>query len=119
MPLRAHVEFHHRIADRGSRGENDAPAPGDLIHVAALHIEVAGLLRFGLGDAAHVPHFRKRREVFIIMGFINKNAVNAQFLKRDQIILAALVVQAFQFLFDAFPGALQLLDGKTIPVLCS
>ena len=50
------------------------------------------------------------------MCFVNKNAVNAQFLKRDHIILPALVVQLFQLGVNGFPGALHLLDGEAFPV---
>ena len=51
------------------------------------------------------------------MGFIHKNPVNAQLLKGDDIILAALVIELFQLLLNAFPAALQLLHGEIVAVI--
>ena len=87
------IHLHHGVGDGGACGEHNAPAPGQLVQIAAFHIEVAGLLGLRLADAAHIPHFGKGGEVFVIVGFIDKEAVNAQFFKCDHIILTALVVQ--------------------------
>ena len=87
------IHLHHGVGDGGACGEHNAPAPGQLIQIAAFHIEVAGLLCLRLADAAHIPHFGKGGEVFVVVCFIDKEAVNAQFFKCDHIILTALVVQ--------------------------
>lgn len=50
------------VADRCTGGEDHAPAPGDLVQIPTLHKEVGGLLRFGLGDAAYIPHFGRQKE---------------------------------------------------------
>ena len=51
------IHFHHGVGDGCSGGKYNAPASGDLVQVAALHVQVAGLLGLRLGNAAHVPHF--------------------------------------------------------------
>ena len=51
------------------------------------------------------------------MGLVHKNPVNTQFLKGDNIVLAALVIELFQSLLNAFPAALQLLHGKVVAVV--
>ena len=110
------IHLNHCVGDRCACGENNAPTPGQLVQIAALHIEVAGLLRFGLADTAHIPHFRKCGEVFVIMGLVYKQPVNAEFFKCNHIILPALVVQLFQFGVNGFLGAFHLFAGKIVPV---
>ena len=87
------IHLHHGVGDGGACGEHHAPAPGQFVQIPALHIEVAGLLGLRLADAAHIPHFGKGGEIFVVVGFVDKEAVNAQFFKCDHIILTALVVQ--------------------------
>ena len=48
------------------------------------------------------------------MRLVHKKAVNAQLLKGDNIILAAVGAQLVQFCFQRFTGALHLLDGKIL-----
>ena len=111
------IEFHHGVADGCTCGENHAAPAGQLVQVAALHVEVAGLLGLGLADTAHVPHLRECGEVLKTMCLVHEQAVYTQFLKGHHIILAALVVQLFQFGLDGFSGTLQLLDGEPFPVV--
>ena len=111
------VELHHGVADGCTRGKNHAAPAGQLVQVAALHVEVAGLLGLGLANAAHVPHLGKCCEVFIVMCLVHEQAVYTQFFKGHHIILAALVVELFQLGLDRFPGAFQLLDGEPLPVV--
>ena len=51
------------------------------------------------------------------MALVNENAVNAQLLKGDNIILAALVVELVQLHLQAFPGLFHLLDGKVFRLI--
>ena len=104
------VKLGHGVADRGAGGKDNAPAAGDLVHVAALHIKVAGFHGFGLADTADISHFGESGKVLVIMSFVDKNTINAQFLKGYNIVLSGLVVQLVELLFDRFLGALQLLD---------
>ena len=108
------VKLHHTVADGCAGGKDDTPASGDLVQIPALHKEVGGLLRFGLGDAAHIPHFGCQKEVLEIMALIHKYPVNAQFLKGHKVVLAALVVEPFQLRFQRFSGTLQLLDRVSL-----
>lgn len=90
------VKLYHAVADRCTGGEDHAPAPGDLVQIPTLHKEVGGLLRFGLGDAAYIPHFGRQKEVLKIMALVHEYSVNPQFLKGHKVVLAALIVEPFQ-----------------------
>ena len=48
------------------------------------------------------------------MRLVHKKAVNAQLLKGDNIVLAAVCAQLVQLGFQRFAGALHLLDGKIL-----
>ena len=111
------VHLHHGVGDGRARGEHHAAPAGQLVQVAALHVEVAGLLGLGLADAAHVAHLRECREIFVVVGLVDKEAVHAQLFKGHHIILAALVVEFFQLGLDGFLAAFKLLDGKPLPVV--
>ena len=108
------IKFHHAVADGGAGGKDDAPSFGDLVQIPALHEKVGRLLRFGLGNAAHIPHFSRQKEVLKIMALIHKYPVNTQFFKSHKVVLAALVIEPFQSGFQRFSGALQLLNGITL-----
>ena len=51
------IQLRHGIAHRRACGEDDAAPAGQLVHVAALHVHVAGFLRLGGRNARHVAHF--------------------------------------------------------------
>ena len=69
---------------------------GQLVHVHALHIHVACLLAFGLGDTGHAGHLGSDHCVFEVVRLVHHQAVHAQLLKGDDVILAALVVELVQ-----------------------
>ena len=108
------IQFHHTIGDGRTGGKHHAPPACDLVQIPALHKEVAGLLRFGLCDAADVPHFGIEKQIFIVMALVDEQPVNAQLLERDHIILAALVVQFVQLVLQALAGLFHPLDGKVL-----
>ena len=117
VPLEG-VHFHHGIGDGGTSGKDNASAARDFVQIPALHVQVAGLLGFRLGDAAHIAHFGIGGEVFVVMGLVHEDAVNTQFFKGHKIVLAALVVQLLQLGLDLLAAALHLLDGEVFcPIL--
>ena len=90
----------------------------DLIQIPYLHIEVRALLGLRLGYAAHIPHFGEGREVLVVVRFVNKQPVDAQFFKGHNVVLARLIVQLIQLGLHLLLCTFQLLDGKTIsPIL--
>ena len=111
------VHLHHAVGDGCAGSKHNASAAGQLVQIPALHIQVAGLHRLGLADAAHIPHFCKCGEVFIVMRLIDEDTVNAQLFKGHHIILAGLIVKLVQLLLDRFLGSLQLFDGEIIPTV--
>ena len=110
------IHLHHGVGDRGAGGKDHATAPGQLIQVAALHVEVAGLLCFRLADAAHITHFRVSGQIFVIMCLVDEKPVHTQLLKGHDVIFAALVVELIQLGLQALFGALHLLDGEVVAV---
>ena len=109
------VHFHHGVADGGAGGEDNAASACDLIQIAAFHVKVTGFLGFCLADAADITHFRKCGQIFVVMCLVHEDAVDAQFFKGYEIVLAGLVIQLVQLCLDGFLRLFQLLDGE----LCS
>ena len=111
------VHFSHRIGNRCACGKHDAVPAGQLVHVHALHIHVAGLLAFGLGNTGHAGHFGGDHCVFEVVRLVHHQAVHAQLLKGDDVILAALVVELVQLPLQLLFHALHLLDGEILGAL--
>ena len=111
------VKLHHAVGDGGAGGKDYAAPAGQFVQVLTLHKEVGTFLSFGLDDASYIPHFRHQKEVLKIMALINEDTVNAQFLKRHNIVFPALVVEFRQFRLQRFTGALHLFDGIAFRLL--
>ena len=111
------VKLYHGVGDRGAGGKNHAAHAGQLVQILRFHEQVAGFLGFGLGNAAHVSHFCCQKQVLKIMALINKEPVNAELLKSDRIVLAALVVELGKPCLQGFPGALHLLNRVAFRLL--
>lgn len=111
------VELHHAVGDGGAGGEGDAPPAGELVHIAALGVHIAGLLRVGLPDARDVAHLGVGVQVLKAVGLVHKQAVHAQLLEGDDVILLGGGLQLFQLDLQIFAGALQLFDGVPLAVL--
>ena len=109
------VHLHHGVGNGSAGGKDNATPSGDLVQVAALHIKVAGLLRFRLGDTTYISHLGIGGKVLVVVGLVHKDAVYAQFLKGNKVILTGLIVQLFQLSLQRLSGALHLLDGE---ILC-
>ena len=116
IPLNG-IKLYHGVGNGGAGGKYHAAPTGQLVQVLTLHKEVGTFLSLGLGNAAHIPHFCRQKQVLKIMALINKEPVHAELLKRDHIILAALVVELGQPCLQRFPGALHLLDRVAFRLL--
>ena len=111
------VKLYHGVGNGGAGGKYHAAPTGQLVQVLTLHKEVGTFLSLGLGNAAHVAHFCRQKQVLKIVALINKEPVNAKLFKSDDIILAALVVELGQLCLQRFPGALHLLDRVAFRLL--
>ena len=111
------VKLYHRVGNGGAGGKYHAAPARQLVQVLRFHKQIAGFLGFGLGNAAHIPHFCRQKQVLKIMALINKEPVHAELLKRDDVILAALVVELGKPCLQGFPGALHLLDRVAFRLL--
>ena len=61
------VQFHHRVADRGSGCKGHALATCQFVQVLTLCKHIAGLLCIGLGDTCDISHFCVEEHIFIEM----------------------------------------------------
>ena len=61
------VQFHHRVADRGSGCKGHTLAACQFVQILTLCKHIAGLLGIGLGDTCDIPHFRVEEHIFIEM----------------------------------------------------
>ena len=111
------VQFHHRIADRGSGCKGHALSACQFVQILTLCKHIAGFLGIGLGDTCDVPHFCVEEHIFIEMRLVHKQTVNTQFLKCNYIILSRLVVQLLQLCFQCFLCFFHLLDRETAAIL--
>ena len=57
------------------------------------------------------------RTILVIMRLVHKEPIDAQFLKRHNIVFPAGVVQLVELQLNGFLGALHLLDGKPLAVV--
>ena len=100
------VELRHAVADGGSGSEDHALAVGDLVDIPAFEQHIRGFLRVGSGKSRHVPHFCIEEKVFVMMRLVHIQAVYAELLKGDDIILAGAVLKLFEFCFQSALRAL-------------
>ena len=111
IPLHG-VKLRHGVADRSAGGEYHAPVAGKLVHVAALGKHVAGFLGIRCRKAGNIAHFGKQEQVFVGVGLVNKQPVNAQLLEGYNIVFSAVCLELLQLGFQGLPGSLQLFNGE-------
>ena len=114
IPLHG-VKLGHGVADRCAGGKDNAPAAGDLVHVAALGEHIRRFLRVRRGEARHVAHFCVEKEVLVVVRLVHEQPVHAQLLKGHHIVLAAFRLQLFQPGLQGFLGPLQLFHREAFP----
>ena len=90
------IKFNHTVWNRRTRRKHNATPSGNLIKIAALHKEVWRFLRLCLSDTAHIPHFRVKIQILVIVTFIYEKPVYTEFFKGYHIILSWLIVQLLQ-----------------------
>ena len=106
------IQLRHGVGHGSTRGKHDAAAAGQLVHIAALEIHVAGLLRVRGGEARHVAHLRVQKKVLVVMRLVHIQPVHAELL--DNIVLARGGSELLQLGFQLLFHALQLLDGEPL-----
>ena len=108
------VHLYHAVADWGACGKHNTASSGQLVQIAAFHIEIRAFLCLGLADTTDVPHFRKCGKVFVVVRLVNEQPVYAELFKGNDVILSGLVVELIELLLYGLLGALQLLDGEVV-----
>ena len=102
------VHLDHRVGDRRAGGEGDAVAGVLLAQVAGFHVHVEGPLGAAGLDAGDAVHLGRRLQVLEIMGLVDEDVIDAEFVEDQPVILLVLgeqVLQAFR------SRGLLLLDG--------
>ena len=115
VPLHG-VQLRHAVGNRSAGSKDDAPAASQLVHVAALHEHIRGLLRLRCRQTSYVAHLRVEEQVLKPMRLVHIQAIHTQLLKGDNIILLAFSLQLFQAQLQLLLGPHQLLDGKLLAV---
>ena len=110
------VKLYHGVGDRGAGGKITPRPP---VNSSRYCVFINRSLDFWASVWAMPPTFRilSPKQVLKIMALINKEPVHAELLKRDGVILAALVVELGQPCLQGFPGALHLLDRVAFRLL--
>ena len=86
------IKLRHAVGNWRSGRKSYTLAACDFIKILALGKHIGGLLCFCLCDACHIPHFRIKEQVLVIVALIHKQPVYTQLLKSHDIILTALVI---------------------------
>jgi len=102
------VHLDHRIADRRASGEHDAVAGMAQVEVPCLHREIESTLAAAGLDAGDSFHLGRCLQVLEVVGFVDKQVIDAEFVEHEPVVLLVLGEQLLQALF-AFH--LLLLDG--------
>ena len=83
------VQFRHGVRDRRAGCKHNALIAGNLINIPAFQEHIRRLLRVGSREAGNVAHFCVEKQVFERVGFVYIEAVYAELLEGDDIILSA------------------------------
>ena len=83
-----------------------------LVQIFALCEHILAFLRSAGIDTADIAHFCKQSEVLKFVRFIDKQPVNAQFLKGDNIVFFLCIHQLFQTGFQLLFRGLQPLHSE-------
>ena len=70
------VKLYHGVGNGGASSKNCAAPARQLVQILRFHKQIAGFLGFGLGNAAHVAHFCRQKQVLKIVALVDKKAVD-------------------------------------------
>ena len=102
------VHLDHRVGNRRAGGERHAVAGVLLVEVTGFHVHVEGPLGAAGLDAGDALHLGRRLQVLEVMGLVDEDVIDAEFVEHQPVILLVLGEQVLQ----AFgPRRLLLLDG--------
>ena len=102
------VHLDHRVGNRRAGGERHAVAGVLLAQVTGFHVHVECPLAAAGLDAGDALHLGRRLQVLEIMGLVDEDVIDPEFVEHQPVILLLLGKQVFQ----AFrPSGLLFLDG--------
>ncbi len=88
---------------------NVTPWPGcRSLKIAGLHVNVEGAFRSAGLDAGDAIHLGRRLQVLEVMGFVDEDVIDAEFVEDKAVVLLVAGKQVFEFLLA---GGLLFLDG--------
>ena len=102
------VHLDHRVADRRAGGEGHPVIGVLLVQIPGLHEDVERPFAAAGLDAGDALHLGRRFEVLVILGLVDEDVIDAQFIEDKAVVLLVLGQQGLQPLGA---GRLVLLDG--------
>ena len=111
------IKLCHTVGNRSTCCKGNAFSTCQLVKVLALCKHIRGLLCFRLCDTRHIPHFRIKEQIFIIMWLVHKEPVHTKLLKSYHVVLPWCIVQFLKPCLQRLPWFFHLLDGISFPIV--
>src|SRR5207247_8983986 len=86
IPLHG-VHLGHAVGDWRARREHNSASTIDSLDVANFEEHIEGSLGRGLRQAGDASHFSDVEEVLEVLRLIDDHEINAEFLKRERVVL--------------------------------
>ena len=112
---RASGDWKRSSGDRRSRGLGERPARVLLVDEASFDVEVPGALRALRIDALQVDAVGGEGELAELLGLVDDDLVDADFLDRDHVVAA--VIDAFEPFGKPFFDRFDALARRAVPVV--
>ena len=106
------VQLGHRVGNRRAGCKTYTMIIGFLVQIFALGEHIFTFLRCACVDTADIAHFCKQSEVLKFVRFIDKQPVNTEFFKGDNIVFFLCIHQLFQTGFQLLFRGLQPLHSE-------
>ena len=111
------VEFRHGIGDWCPRGKHHALFLVPLPQPARLDVHVRCTVACAVRQTSHTGHLGDKAEVFVQIGFVHEDAVNAHFFKADGLVLLLAFGAVFDLLGQTFLRGFQHFDNTAIALI--
>ena len=99
------VHLDHRVGNRRAGGEGHAVAGVLLVEVTGFHVNVEGSLAAAGLDAGDALHLGRRLQVLEIMGLVDEDVIDAEFIEHQPVVFLVLGKQVFEAFCLARPSA--------------
>ena len=104
----------HAVGDGRARGEDDTAAALHGLDMAHLEIHIESPFAGGLRQTGNARHLGDVKEIFEVVRLVHENAVHAEFLEGQRVILFVVGGQSLEFGFEPFLRLFQFLDQSAV-----